>query len=357
MPARHTCTESRLVNGSIGDPALYIDYPGKNNALLFDAGELCNLDMQRLADLEAVFITHHHIDHFVGFDRIIRANMDADKTLHVFGPEGTIARVYHRLHSYAWQFFPFQKIVYKVHEVLEGRLRWAYLEFARHFPDPQIEEAPWSGPTIYENADLKVEAVHADHTAPCLAFALVEKTGYHPDPEKLGTGALRPGRWVDQALQLLRKGAPPDTTLDIQGGKFTLGLLGRHYFAHSPGARVAYVTDTLWSPKVKPALAALAARAQRLYCDSYYSKAERKQAQAHRHMTASDAARLARLARVQELILMHFAPRYRGRYHELVEEARALFPHVSADLDEPETPGARPKSLGDAGAVLGKQRE
>ena len=47
MPAARTFSEIRLVNGSAGDPALYIDYPGKDNALLFDSGENGNLDPPR----------------------------------------------------------------------------------------------------------------------------------------------------------------------------------------------------------------------------------------------------------------------------------------------------------------------
>src|SRR5215469_10925689 len=71
-----------------------------------------------------------------------------------------------------------------------------------------------------------------------------------------------------------------------------------------------YVTDTLWSEAVRPGLLRLAHRAQRLYCDSYYSQAQVKQAATHRHMTAAQAAEFAGLARVESLILMHFAPRY-----------------------------------------------
>jgi ribonuclease Z len=334
MPAARTASETRLVNGSTGDPALYVDYPGKNNALLFDAGELGNLDSQRLADLEAVFITHHHLDHFSGFDRVVRYNLDSDKTLHVFGPEGTITRVYQRIKSYEIQFFPFQKTVFKVHEVLGERLRWALLDCAEHFPEPAIEEEDWNGPVLFENAELKVEAMAVDHTVPCLAFALVEKAGYHPDAAKLQAGVLRPGPWVEQALTALQEDRPAETLLEIQGGKFTLGLLAEQYFTLSAGARVAYVTDTLWSKKVKPGLLKLAARASVLYCDSYYANAERKSAGIHRHMTATHAAELAKRARAQQLILMHFGPRYRGRYQELIDEARALFPRVSAVLDE-----------------------
>ena len=61
-----------LVNGSTGDPALLVDYPGRDDAILFDAGENCSLDSKILGDLRAVFLSHHHVDHFIGFDRIVR---------------------------------------------------------------------------------------------------------------------------------------------------------------------------------------------------------------------------------------------------------------------------------------------
>jgi ribonuclease BN (tRNA processing enzyme) len=281
MPS--TIPECRLINGSTGDPILYVTFPGKNKALLFDAGELCRLEPERLADLQAVFITHHHMDHFVGFDRILRANLDSDKVVHIFGPEGTIAKIYQRITSYAIQFFPFQKVIFKVHEVLEKRLRWAFLECARHFPEPVVEETRWKGPMVFDNPDLKVEAVHVDHTVPCLAYALVEK---------------------------------------------------------KTGWRLAYVTDTLWSLKVRPRLVKLAKGANRLFCDSYYVLADKKSAATHKHMTATHAAQLARQANVQELMLMHFSTRYRDNYQALVDEARAIFPNVSAEFSrEPEATG------------------
>jgi ribonuclease Z len=277
MSSTGVIPDCRLVNGSTGDPLLFIDYPGKNNALLFDAGELCNLETQRLADLEAVFITHHHMDHFVGFDRLLRANLDSDKVVHIFGPVGTINKIYQRITSYEIQFFPFQKVVFRVHEIVGKKLRWANLECARHFPEPDPREVRWKAPLVFENASLQVEAVPVDHTAPCLAYALVEKSG----------------------------------------------------------TRIAYVTDTLWSAKSKPGLVKLARRADRLYCDSFYDLADKKSAVTHKHMTATHAAQLARLAKVQELVLIHFSTRYRGHYEDLVEEARAIFPNVKAEFTDP----------------------
>lgn len=278
MPRPRASREFRLVNGSTGDPTLFVDGPRRDDALLIDCGEIAELANDRLADVEAVFLTHHHIDHFIGFDRVLRANIDRDKALHIHGPEGTIRKVYQRIKSYEFPFFPFQKIVLEVVEVEPDRLRSARLECARRFPRPRVIESPRSGPVVYRNDGLSVEAAPADHTVPCLAYAMVEG----PDGE--------------------------------------------------PGARVAYVTDTAWSESSRPGLLGLARGARRLYCDAFYAEAQRAQAEKYRHMTATQAAEFAREAGVEELVLIHFASRYRGAYQTLVDEARAIFPNTVAEI-------------------------
>ncbi|WP_406696001.1 MBL fold metallo-hydrolase [Singulisphaera sp. Ch08] len=332
MPASRTISDIRLVNGSTGDPGLFIDYPGRNDAILFDAGDNAGLGMDRLGDLEAVFITHHHVDHFIGFDRIVRANLDRDKTLQVFGPEGTIAKVYGKIKSYEYPFFPFQKIVIDVHEVLATQIRTARLECTRRFPRPKVHEVNWAEPLIYETDDLKVEAAHVDHTVPCLAFALVEKPGFAPDSTRLAGTSFPRGPWINEALKLLRAGAPLETVLMIKGQARLLGELKDQYFTQSPGSRIAYVTDTAWSEAVRPALLRLAGGANRLYCDAFYAQEQIQQADKHHHMTATQAAEFALAAGVEELILIHFSTRYEGRFDDLVEEARASFSHVTAEI-------------------------
>ncbi|MFO0822703.1 MAG: hypothetical protein U0792_06215 [Gemmataceae bacterium] len=322
----------QLVNGSTGDPVLYLDYPGSDNALLFDGGDNGNLTMAQLGDLEAAFITHHHVDHFIGLDRIIRANMDRDKVLNLFGPVNTIRKVYDRITAYEYPFFPFQKIAVKVTELLPGKMRTATLECTKKFPEPEITETAWAGPVCHENADLRIEAVHAEHTVPCLSFALAEKSGYHPDPAKLAAGMLKPGGWVTAALQQLRARADMQTRLEIDGGSFTLESLATNYFTESPGARVAYVTDTFWSDEVRPELVKLAKGAWRLYCDSFYARAQAKQAAQYKHMIAPQSGELAKLAKVEQLVLIHFATRYAGKYQTLIEEAAAVFPRVTAEV-------------------------
>ncbi|MGP0062497.1 MAG: MBL fold metallo-hydrolase [Isosphaeraceae bacterium] len=336
-----TVSSVRLVNGSTGDPVLYVDYPGRDDALLFDAGDLASLGADRLKDLAAVFLSHHHMDHFTDLDRIIRANLDQDKTLHIYGPEGTIRRIYDRIKSYEHPFFPFQKLVIKVHDVLVDRLRWAELSCAKRFPEPEVSERVSRGRVrvIYANDDLSIETALVDHTVPCLAFAMVEKSGVHPDAARLSSGPLRPGTWVARVLDLLRNGTSPETPVEIDGGRFALGTLADRYFTTTKGSRLAYITDTAWSEASRPALMKLAHRARWLYCDSYYAGAQLRQAETYRHMTAAQAAELAVAARVEELVLIHFAPRYKGRYPDLLAEARSIFPRTSAELGDAGTSG------------------
>src|SRR5262249_22148962 len=146
MPTTRTSSDIRLANHSTGDPVLFVDYPGKNDAFLFDAGNVGSIPPKRLADLQAVFLSHHHIDHTCGLDAVLRDNLDCDKTLPIFGPVGTIAKVQQRLTSYEHTFFPFMKIVFEVHDVQPGRIDSARLECQKRFPPPDVASRDWNGP-------------------------------------------------------------------------------------------------------------------------------------------------------------------------------------------------------------------
>ena len=71
-------------------------------AMLLDLGDLLPLSDRSLLNVRHIFVSHTHMDHFAGLDRIIRILLGRDRTLHLFGPEGFIDRVSHRLASYTW---------------------------------------------------------------------------------------------------------------------------------------------------------------------------------------------------------------------------------------------------------------
>jgi len=64
--------QPRLINNPNKDPGVYISLFGKKYSYLVDAGDLSKLSNKDILKIEKLFITHTHMDHFYGFDRILR---------------------------------------------------------------------------------------------------------------------------------------------------------------------------------------------------------------------------------------------------------------------------------------------
>jgi ribonuclease Z len=98
-----------------------------------------------------------------------------------------------------------------------------------------------------------------------------------------------------------------------------------------PGKKLVYVSDTAYFPE----LSAVAAGADCLIAEATFLDADAALAAEVGHMTASQAARVARNADVKALYLNHLSQRYAQAEHLILEEAQRIFPqtHVANDLD------------------------
>jgi ribonuclease Z len=94
------------------------------------------------------------------------------------------------------------------------------------------------------------------------------------------------------------------------------------------GQNFAFVMDTRWCD----AAVALAREADLFVCESTFLDGERDLAHDYRHLTAKQAAEIARDAGARRLVLTHFSQRYPDEAAFLAE-AQAIFPDVVAARD------------------------
>jgi ribonuclease Z len=78
-----------LVNGRSGDPAVYIETLFEKRAILFDLGDIAPLSPRKVHRLDRVFVSHAHLDHFIGFDRLLRILIGREKTVALYGPSAS----------------------------------------------------------------------------------------------------------------------------------------------------------------------------------------------------------------------------------------------------------------------------
>ena len=92
----------RLANGPFDDPGLYIPFVFQKRALIFDLGDISRLLARDLLKISQAFITHTHMDHFIGFDRLLRLMLGREINLALAGPPGFLNNVAGKLAGYAW---------------------------------------------------------------------------------------------------------------------------------------------------------------------------------------------------------------------------------------------------------------
>jgi ribonuclease Z len=190
---------------------------------------------------------------------------------------------------------------------------------------------------VLQDQYFRVDAAPLDHKIVSMAYAVTERTHLNVRPGTLEEHGLRPGPWLNVLKTAVRGGAADETRIEVAPGQARpLGVLRDALLDVTPGQKVAYVVDTLFSPANAARIVELARDADVFYCESPFLDEDIEQATRRYHLTARQAGALARAARARRLNVFHFSPRYEGRYGEIVAEAHAEYQghHVRyGDLD------------------------
>jgi len=205
---------SYLVNDVFGDPGVYIEVRWSKRALLFDLGENSALGPTRLLRANDIFISHTHMDHFIGFDAVLRVALGRGKTVRLYGPPSLIANVKGKLNGYTWNLVDGYPLTIEVKEFHPGDIHRATFRATDGFMLHEIEREPFPAQqgnnpfTILEEPRLTVKAVALNHRIPSFAYSLEEPFHINVNKQKLHEAGLPVGSWLKDVKQYLWQGQP-----------------------------------------------------------------------------------------------------------------------------------------------------
>jgi len=297
----------------------------QGRSILIDLGRIDRTPAAVLLPIEAVFVSHAHMDHFMGFDQLLRLFLARDAVLRLYGPAGIAECVAGKLAGYTWNLTDEYRFAVEVTEIGERELvRWSFAA-AERFARRALGADPHDG-TVFADRVFAVEAAPLDHKIVSMAYAVTERTHLNVRADALDALGVRAGPWLNVLKNAVRAGADPDTPIEIApGDRRALGTLRDTLLIETAGQKIAYVVDTLFSPANAARIVRLARGADLFYCESPFLDEDIDQATRRYHLTARQAGALARAAGVQRLAVFHFSPRYEGRYGELAAEALEEF--------------------------------
>ncbi|MBW1840200.1 MAG: ribonuclease Z [Deltaproteobacteria bacterium] len=320
----------RLVNGPFEDPVLFIPFLFEKRAVLFDLGDIHNLSAKDILKINHVFITHTHMDHFVGFDRLLRLLLGREKRLCLYGPEGFLKNIEGKLEGYSWNLVEnyanrFTIQAFEVHpEFLISR---TYLCQNNFRSTTATTSAHFDGMLLEEPA-LTVSAVILDHGIPCLGFSIAERFHVNIMRDRVCELGLDIGPWLREFKQALYNDADPASSFEVKseeahssGRRFVLKDLADRIARITPGQKVTYIADVAYSRSNPEKIVAFARDSDHLFIEAAFLEKHRDIAAEKGHLTAWQAGTLAAKASVKQLTPFHFSPRYTGEAHLLYQEA------------------------------------
>lgn len=322
-----------LVNDPFDDPALYIDFLYQKRALLFDLGDLYRLPSRKILRLSDIFVSHTHMDHFSGFDRLVRILLARDKRLRLFGPPGFIDRVEHRLASYTWNLVENYPVDFTISAgEFDGKEhRFAFFRCRNRFCREGEDASPVVDGVLLDDETFRIRSVVLDHKTPCLAFALEEKKHVNIMKDRLLKLGLPVGSWLTELKAAVLRGDPEDALFRVwwrEGGVVQERLLELEFLKKEivrivPGQKISYVTDVACNPENICRIKELTAGSDYLFIEAMFLHEDEARAREKYHLTARQAGMLAREAGAVRVIPFHFSAKYAGRSEELRREVAA----------------------------------
>lgn len=264
----------------------------KNHMFLIDCGEGTQVQLRKhklkFSRIEHVFISHLHGDHFFGLIGLISTFMllGREKDLHIYGPKGIKEAI-----------------------LLLLKLGNAYTSYNLFFHELTSKESE----VIFEDDKVRVSTIPLKHRVYTNGYLFEEiNTERKPNITELD-------RYEVEKIYFNKVKIGGDVP-NIHGE-----LIPNHLVSYPPALPKSYAfcSDTIYDETITPIIKNVTV----LYHESTFLEKEASLAEKTMHATAKQAAKIAKLAHAETLLLGHYSTRY-GDISLFQKEAQEIFNNV-----------------------------
>jgi len=262
------------------------------NLFLIDCGEGTQIQLRKIkvkfSRIQHIFISHLHGDHFYGLIGLISTFRLLGRTamLHIYGPKGI------------------KEII-----TLQLKLAKSWTDYPLHFHELEQD----SSQVVFEDETVRVETLPLDHRIYTNGFLFTKQAS----KRKMNVDAIKDFDLLPFHFKQLQQGA--DVTLEdgriLENEVYTL--------PPSKSKKYAYCSDTAYFEPLVPGIKEV----DLLYHEATFLEKNSDLAANTKHSTAKQAAQIAKMANVKQLMLGHFSNRYPNK-EDFITEASDTFQNV-----------------------------
>jgi len=321
--------EPTFFSGLLDDPVLHLTIRPTGKGLLLDCGRIHHLAKRVMKSLSTLFISHAHMDHFMGIDTFIRSVHVAPKTIDIYGPPGLTKKMTCKLAGYDWNLAEPTWCSFRVHDVCADCIETAIFPGPEGFIRRSGDTVLRPDRTIYLDEQIKVEAEQCDHKIHSLVYRISELPSFLVDEEKLHRAGLVRGNWLrilKKHLYGSKQANEPLKVLRRQGEDIVEELvenpanLYERICGEHPAASIGYITDIGFTGKNIEKIVNLMKGVTLLVCECSFLRQDKEKARMSAHLCTDDVNILADRLRPRFFLPMHLSKSYIHTWERLYDE-------------------------------------
>lgn len=304
------------------DISIFFTVDNHSHAYMVDCGHASGYNVKELQNVRALFLSHMHMDHFIGFDQMMRHQVGSGNKVTVCGPKGIANQLSAKLRAYTWNLVDPMAIEYEVREVISPELMYIY-SLVPPIWETGLQRKIKANP-VFANEEFEVRATILDHKTDSLAYRFDERSKIKI--ELRGT-RFYGGPWVNQ-LKMAFENKNPEENIIIDGDTYQAKDL--FDLLHTEvGQSLGVIMDHAATPANHQKIIECFQGCDLVYMECFFKIADKELAEKHAHSYSQASAEVLKKAKVKEAIPIHFSRKYKEQERqELVSEFMQYFEGV-----------------------------